>query len=150
MFSFSHLSLRIFWNRTPWLIAICSRDEDKISKRAHKNQNKSSERSGCGTVKPQFYLIMIKICVCSVYMHALHYSSVPNRSACTFINFEKKFPPARPYLGLHVYWFWEKNPPCTFIWVALKFKIKSFKLKTACNFVKKSKFVVNNSTDMSK
>ena len=78
------------------------------------------------------------------------YSSVPNRSACTFINFEKKFPPAWPYLGLHVYWFWEKNPPCTFIWVALKFKIKSFKLKTACNFVKKSKFVVNNSTDMSK
>ena len=31
------------------------------------------------------------------------YSSVPNRRACTFINFEKKFPPARPYFGLHVY-----------------------------------------------
>ena len=31
------------------------------------------------------------------------YSSVPNRRACTFINFEKKIPPARPYLGLHVY-----------------------------------------------
>ena len=41
----------------------------------------------------------------------------------------KKFPPARPYLGLHVYWFWEKNPPCTCIRVALKFKIKSSKLK---------------------
>ena len=39
------------------------------------------------------------------------YSSVPNRRACTFINFEKKFPPARPYLGLHVYCFWKKNPP---------------------------------------
>ena len=39
------------------------------------------------------------------------YSSVPNRSACSFINFENKFPPARPYFGLHVYCFWEKNPP---------------------------------------
>ena len=25
--------------------------------------------------------------------------------------FEKKFPPARSYFGLHVYWFWEKFPP---------------------------------------
>ena len=33
----------------------------------------------------------------------LAYSSVPNRRACTFNNFEQKFPPARPYLGLHVY-----------------------------------------------
>ena len=39
----------------------------------------------------------------------INYSSVPNRSACTFINFEEQFPPARSYLGLHVYWFWEKN-----------------------------------------
>ena len=30
------------------------------------------------------------------------YSSVPNRRACTFINFEKKIPPVRTYLGLHV------------------------------------------------
>ena len=30
------------------------------------------------------------------------YSSVRNRRACTFINFEKKIPPAWPYLGLHV------------------------------------------------
>ena len=45
------------------------------------------------------------------------YSSVPNRSAYTFINFEEQFPPARSYLGLHVYWFWEKNPPCTYILV---------------------------------
>ena len=37
-----------------------------------------------------------------------------------------------------------------FIWVALKFKIKSSKLKTAYNFVQKSKFVINNSIDMSK
>ena len=43
------------------------------------------------------------------------YSSVPNRRACTFINFEKKIPPIRPYFGLHVYWFWGKIPPCTFI-----------------------------------
>ena len=33
------------------------------------------------------------------------YSSVPNRHACTFINFEKKIPIAQPYLGLHVYCF---------------------------------------------
>ena len=33
------------------------------------------------------------------------YSSVPNRRACTFINFEEKIPPARPYLALHVYCF---------------------------------------------
>ena len=31
------------------------------------------------------------------------YSSVPNSSACMFINFEKKIHPARSYLGLHVY-----------------------------------------------
>ena len=31
------------------------------------------------------------------------YSSVPNTRACTFINFEKKIPPVRPYFGLHVY-----------------------------------------------
>ena len=68
-----HILASVLWNRTPWLIAICSRKEDKMSKSAHKNQNKSRERSGCGTVKPQYYLIMIKICVCSVYMHALHY-----------------------------------------------------------------------------
>ena len=43
------------------------------------------------------------------------YSSVPNSSACTFINFEEKIHPARPYLGLHVYLFWEKFPPCMFI-----------------------------------
>ena len=39
----------------------------------------------------------------------LEYSSVPNRCACTFINFEKKIPPARPYFGLHIYWFWKKS-----------------------------------------
>ena len=44
---------------------------------------------------------------CSYYVQIVNfkYSSVPNRRACTFINFEKKFPPARPYLGLHVYYF---------------------------------------------
>ena len=31
------------------------------------------------------------------------YSSVPNRRACMFINFEKKIHPIRPYFGLHVY-----------------------------------------------
>ena len=67
-----HILASVLWNTTPWLIAICSRKEHKVSKSAHKNQNKSRERSGCGTVKPQYYLIMIKICVCSVYMHALH------------------------------------------------------------------------------
>ena len=43
------------------------------------------------------------------------YSSVPNSSACTFIKFEKKIHPAQSYLGLHVYWFWQNFPPCTFI-----------------------------------
>ena len=45
------------------------------------------------------------------YVSELVYSSVPNRRACTFINFEEKIPPALPYFGLHVYCFWEKNPP---------------------------------------
>ena len=31
------------------------------------------------------------------------YSSVPNRSADTFIRFEEKFPPTQSYFGLHVY-----------------------------------------------
>ena len=31
------------------------------------------------------------------------YSSVPNRRACTFINFEEKIHPVRSYFGLHVY-----------------------------------------------
>ena len=44
------------------------------------------------------------------------YSSIRNRRACMFINFEKKFPPSiRPFLGQHVYCFWEKKIPCTFI-----------------------------------
>ena len=43
------------------------------------------------------------------------YSSVPNRRACTFISFVKKIPPARPYFGLQVYWFWEKKSTWTFI-----------------------------------
>ena len=46
---------------------------------------------------------------------SLTYSSVPNRRACTFINFERKIPPARSYFGLHDYWFWDKGPPCTSI-----------------------------------
>ena len=43
--------------------------------------------------------------------YSSNYSSVRNRRACTFIDFEKKIPPARPYFALHVYCFWEKNPP---------------------------------------
>ena len=35
----------------------------------------------------------------------LAYSSVPNRSACTFINFEEKIHPAQSYFGRHIYWF---------------------------------------------
>ena len=30
------------------------------------------------------------------------YSSVPNRSACTFITFEDEFPPAGSYFGLDI------------------------------------------------
>ena len=48
-------------------------------------------------------------------LQKLKYSSVLNRRACTFINFKKQFPPARPYFGLHIYWFWRKIPPWTFI-----------------------------------
>ena len=33
---------------------------------------------------------------------ALFYSSVPNRGAGTFINFEEKSPPAQFYFGLHI------------------------------------------------
>ena len=89
-----HILASVLWNRTPWLIAICSRKEDKMSKSAHKNQNKSRERSGCGTVKPQYYLIMIKICVCSVYMHALFYV----RKKCTF-GVSSSLKPNRIFLG---------------------------------------------------
>ena len=39
------------------------------------------------------------------------YSSVPNRRACMCFNFEKKYFPAWPYFGLHVYWFGEKILP---------------------------------------
>ena len=45
----------------------------------------------------------------SFYVHT--YSSVPNRCACMFINFEKKIPPSWYYLGLHIYLFWEKVNP---------------------------------------
>ena len=31
------------------------------------------------------------------------YSSLPNRSAGRFINFEEKFPPVQSYFGLHFY-----------------------------------------------
>ena len=45
-------------------------------------------------------------CCLGLLLHCCcDYSSVPNKRACTFINFEKKFPPAQPYLGLHVYCF---------------------------------------------
>ena len=63
---------------------------------------------------PKFELIHSVYSVLPI-LHLLNYSSVPNRGACTFINFEKKFPPARSYFGLHVYWFWENFPPCTSI-----------------------------------
>ena len=43
-----------------------------------------------------------------------------------------------------------KNSPCMFIQVALKFEIMLSKLRTAYNSVKKSKFLINNSIDMSK
>ena len=57
--------------------------------------------------------------VCEIASSLFIYSSVPNRRACTFINFEKKIPPARPYFALHVYCFWEKKSPCTFIFLHL-------------------------------
>ena len=60
------------------------------------------------------------------------YFSVPNRSACMFINFEKKNSPLHVYSG------------------CIKFDIKSSELETAYNPVKRSKFLINNSIDMSK
>ena len=73
--------------------------------------------------------------------YVLTYSSVPNRRACTFINFEKKFPSAWSYFGLHIYWFRKKIPPytsipsCTFIGIGI-FKISS------CYLVAKSQIYV--------
>ena len=43
------------------------------------------------------------------------YSSVPNRSAGTFINFKEKFQPARSHLVLHVYWFLSNFSTCPFM-----------------------------------
>ena len=65
------------------------------------------------------------VIIYSIYLLWPTYSSVPNRRACTFINSEKKFPPARSYFGLHVYWFLEKVvtctsiPSCTFIVIGM-------------------------------
>ena len=56
-------------------------------------------------------LILRKFSPLHVYFF-LHSSLI---LVCTFINFEKKFPPARSYFGLHVYWFWDNFPTCTFI-----------------------------------
>ena len=61
-------------------------------------------------------------------MKSLEYSSVPNRRACTFIDFEEKIPPARPYFGLHVFGFWEKVSPCTSI--------------PSCTFIDVQKFIL--------
>ena len=48
------------------------------------------------------------------------YSSVPNRRACRFINFEEKIHPARLYFGLHVYFFLRKKSPLqSLIWVCM-------------------------------
>ena len=61
------------------------------------------------------------------------YSSVPNRHAYTFINFEKKHSPARPYFGLHIYWFGEKIPPACLFYpgcvLVLVLHVYEFKLK---------------------
>ena len=68
--------------------------------------------------KTRRYYFFVRCSTASIirnYKISPTYSSVPNRRACMFINFDKKFPPARSYFGLHVYWFWEKFPPCTSI-----------------------------------
>ena len=49
-------------------------------------------------------------------LHSALVTLVPNRRACTFIDFDKKIPPARPYFVLHVYCL---KSPCTFIFLAL-------------------------------
>ena len=43
------------------------------------------------------------MCLSLALLTTWEYSSVPNRRACTFIDFEKKIPPAWSYFGLHVY-----------------------------------------------
>ena len=52
------------------------------------------------------------------FIHVLYlfwcYSSVPNRRACTFINFEKKIPPCRALFWSACLMFLRKNSPCTF------------------------------------
>ena len=48
------------------------------------------------------------------WTHYHLYSSVPNSSACTFINFEGKIHLSRSYFGLHVCLFRENFPPCRF------------------------------------
>ena len=56
----------------------------------------------------------------------MEYSSVRISRACTFINFDKKIPPARPFSGPHIYLFWEKIPPCTALWVCMFNVFKEF------------------------
>ena len=63
-----------------------------------------------------------------IIRHICTYSSVPNRRACTFINFEEKIPPIWSYFGLHVYLFWEKVPPCTSIPSCMFIGIGMFKI----------------------
>ena len=75
------------------------------------------------------------VCRIDVHAHLLNWrKSSPLHGlilVCMFFfNFEKKFPPARPYLGLHVYCFLEKNPPCTSIPSCTFIGILSFLIKS--------------------
>ena len=53
----------------------------------------------------EFFLFLSKMFAVRLQncLEIFMYSSVPNRRACTFINFEKKIHPARSYFSLHVY-----------------------------------------------
>jgi hypothetical protein len=78
----------------------------------HKNYSSAPNRRACTVLFWSARLLILrKFSPLHVYFF-LHSSLI---LACTFINFEKKFPPARSYLGLHVYWFWNNFPTCTFI-----------------------------------
>ena len=59
-------------------------------------------------------------CSWTWYCHTVFrftYSSVPNRCACTFINFEKKNPPCTVLFGSARLLFLRENSPCTFIFL---------------------------------
>ena len=119
----SLLPEKLFWNR-------CNqRDrtfQERLTRIQYENILRTAKSAFQSNVSSFESLLQFTLKRYHHFLWICTYSSVPNRRACTFINFEKKFPPAR------------------------LFGIKSSKLKTAYNPVKKSKFVINDWIEMSK